>query len=246
MFAYRDARGPVEVAFTDRDGGVSTGPWSSLNLGTSNGDQPGRVEHNLGAVADAFGVASDRMVRMSQHHGCTVGTVDDSTPQHGTDADALVTRTRDLALLVRVADCTPVVLGDADQGVVGVVHAGRRGLDVGVVGSAMAAMRRLGARTVTAWVGPRACGRCYEVSAEIHDHVGARVPAARSTTRRGTPALDVGAGVLAQLAAEGVDDVRDLAATMPACTIEHEQRYFSYRRQGSESGRLGALVTVRG
>lgn len=243
VFVHTDSRGPVDVAFTDRHGGDSEGPWSSLNLGTSSGDNPARVQRNLASVASCFGVRPEQMVRMSQRHGREVAVVDETTPLSGTDADALVTRTSGIALLVRVADCAPIVLADPDHWVVGVVHAGRRGMAANIVGASVAAMRRLGAQALTAWIGPRACGLCYEVSQQVHDQVTARVPDARSVTSWGTPALDIGAGLRAQLDSEQVT-VIDLADHHLACTIEGRQ-YFSYRRQGSESGRLGALVRLR-
>ena len=112
-----------------------------------------------------------------------------------------------VALLARAADCVPVLL-PATTGVVAAVHSGRPGLAAGVVPAAVARMRDLGAPHLTAWVGPHVCGACYEVPEEMRDEVAAVVPAARSTTSWGTPALDLGAGVLAQLADAGVADVR--------------------------------------
>ncbi|MDO9378761.1 MAG: polyphenol oxidase family protein [Nocardioidaceae bacterium] len=244
MFAFQHQTGRVDLAFTDRHDGVSGGAWSSLNLGTSNGDDPDRVAANLGSAADAFGVAAARVVRMSQFHGRDVAVVDTATADAPVPvADALVTADPGIALLVRVADCTPVVLADADAGVVGVVHAGRPGMAIDVAGAAVEQMRSLGATSIDAWLGPRACGACYEVPAAMRDEVAAVEPASWSTTSWGTPALDVAAGVRAQLERRDVR-VTDLADTTSMCTIE-DDRYFSYRRQGQRSGRLGALVRVR-
>jgi copper oxidase (laccase) domain-containing protein len=86
------------------------------------------------------------------------------------------------------------------------------------------------------------CGRCYELPAELADAVAAVVPEAKATTSWGTPAADIGAGVVAQLRAAEVD-VDDIGAEV--CTIEDE-RFYSYRRQGNSSGRFGALVVLRG
>lgn len=157
-------------------------------------------------------------------------------------ADALVTHDFDVALVVRVADCTPVVLASETEPVVAVVHAGREGLVRGVV---PAAVRALGPghrpSGLHAWVGPRACGRCYELPEEMADAVEAAVPGTRSTTSWGTPAVDVGAGVVAQLEALGVT-VHDVGAH--ACTIE-DDRFWSHRRQGGAAGRMGAVVVLR-
>jgi hypothetical protein len=100
-------------------------------------------------------------------------------------------------------------------------------------------MRHLGAVRLTAWLGPRACGRCYEVPSQLREEVAAAVPASWSETSWGTPALDLAAGIAAQLdglAAEVVDVDR--------CTIE-DRDFYSYRRQGTRSGRHGGLVWVR-
>ncbi len=245
MFAFRESRGPIEVAFTDRHDGVSEGPWESLNLGTSNGDDPERVARNHDIVATGLGLEPDRMVRMSQKHGDQVATVT-SRPAEIPIADGLVTTTPDLGLLVRVADCVPVVLADADAGVVGVAHAGRPGLTAGIVASTVAGLRAAGADDIVAWLGPRVCGRCYEVPENMRAEVAAEVPAAWATTSWGTPAVDVGAGVASQLRDLGVEVVDLMATSDPAdwCTRENTD-LFSYRRQGQRSGRLGGVVRVR-
>jgi len=245
VFAFRESRGPIEVAFTDRHDGVSEGPWASLNLGTSNGDDPERVTRNHEIAATGLGLDPDRMVRMSQKHGDGVSTVT-SRPAEIPVADGLVTTTPELGLLVRVADCVPVILADVDAGVVGVAHAGRPGLTVGIVASTVAGLRAAGAESLVAWLGPRVCGRCYEVPAQMRADVSAAVPAAWATTSWGTPSVDVGAGVASQLRDLGVD-VIDLMATSDAsrwCTRENTD-LFSYRRQGQRSGRLGGLVRIR-
>lgn len=243
MFWARLRHGPVEVAFTDRHGGTSTGPWSSLDLGAGGGDDPRRVERNLELVADEFGVPRTRLVLTRQVHGHAVTAIDDDwEPGEPPTGDALVTGRTDVALCVRVADCTPVALADPRQGLAGVVHAGREGLRVGVVPAAVARLRALGAEDLQAWVGPRACGRCYEVPAPMREAVAEVAPAAWSTTRQGTPALDVGAGVVEQLIGLGVG-VDDLARGARGCTIEDDDLY-SYRRQGAASGRAAVLVRV--
>jgi YfiH family protein len=154
-------------------------------------------------------------------------------------ADALVTTRPGVVLMVRVADCVPVLLADAAQGVVAAAHAGRPGLVAGIVPAAVAAMRDLGARDIRAWVGPHVCGRCYEVPAQMQADVVAVVPQARATTSWDTPSVDIGAGVRAQLESE---DVR--FTDVGGCTMEDDDLY-SYRRQGVESGRLAGLVWMR-
>lgn len=229
----------MEIVFTDREGGVSSGPWSSLNLGTSNGDDPDSVHRNLELLADELAV--DRLVRMTQVHGADIAWTHDVPVGQVPVADALLTDQPGVGVLVRVADCTPIVLADLHEPIAGVVHCGREGLVRGVIEAAVAALRSRGASDLHAWLGPRACGRCYELPQDMADAVAAQVPEARSTTSWGTPSVDVGAGVIAQLETLGVS-VHDLAADV--CTIEDE-RFFSYRRQGQDSGRFGAVAVIR-
>ena len=155
------------------------------------------------------------------------------------EADGLVTDVPGVALLVRVADCVPVLLADPDRGVVGAAHAGRDGLVRGIVPATVGRMRDLGAGRIVAWVGPSICGRCYELPEELQREVVAAVPEAQAQTSWGTPAVDVGAGVVAQLRAEDVEVV-DAAR----CTRE-DADLWSYRRDGLAAGRLGAVVWVR-
>jgi len=186
-------------------------------------------------VADAVG-ASDVVVA-EQVHGTTVLEVTGPWPDAPPQADALVTRVPRLALGVLVADCTPVLLAAPAEGVVGAAHAGRKGMADGVVPALVAAMRDLGARTLLGRVGPSICARCYEVPLELREEVGAQVPVARSVTRHGTPALDVAAGVLEQLAPHCAD-----LAQLPGCSAERAD-LFSYRRDGV-TGRSAGLVLL--
>ncbi len=200
------------------------------------------------------------VVRMRQVHGSDVHVVDGAwlersrlraadVPAGSTvelvaarslvEADGRVTDVPGVALLVRVADCVPVLLADHERGVVGAAHAGRNGLVVGVVPATVARMRELGADRLVAWVGPSICGRCYEVPEEMRSEVAAAVPEAAAETSWGTPAVDVGAGVVAQLRAEDVEVV-----DASRCTRE-DTELWSHRRDGAAAGRLGGLVWVR-
>ncbi len=243
MFAYQDTRAGIDVAFTDRHGGVSGGPYASLNLADSSGDDRDTVAENVDRVVAAFagGTPLPPLVRMSQVHGADVHVVDEDylRAPGRIVADGLVTAVPGAVLMVRVADCVPLLLADTTRNVVGAAHAGRPGMVAGIVASTVARMRGLGADEITAWVGPHVCGSCYEVPPGMRDEVGAVVPEALAETAWGTPAVDIGAGVHAQLAAEGIE-----AVDASRCTIEDED-LFSYRRQGKESGRLAGLVWVR-
>jgi YfiH family protein len=248
VFAFQDTAAPVEIAFTDRHGGVSGGPFASLNLaepGSAPASAPGEpeaVRRNVDLVVRAFtgvdeATPTPPVVRMRQVHGADVAVLRDATDVPV--ADAVVTDRPGLVLMVRVADCVPVLLADPGAGVVAAAHAGRPGLVAGVVPAAVRAMRELGARDVQAWVGPHVCGACYEVPDRMRAEVSAAVPDAFAETSWGTPSVDIGAGVRAQLAAEGVRPVE-----VDRCTIEHDDLY-SYRRQGRDSGRMAGLVWAR-
>lgn len=220
-------------AFTTREGGVSAAPYDSLNLGVHVGDDPAAVAENRRRVAEVVGAGD--LVVADQVHGTDVVEVVRPWPGAPPQADALVTRVPRLALGVLVADCTPVLLAAPAEGVVGVAHAGRKGMAAGVVHALVGAMRDLGARTLVGRIGPSICPRCYEVPAELREQVAAVVPVARSVTRHGTPSLDVAGGVLEQLAPH-CSDVEQVAG----CTAERPD-LFSYRRDGV-TGRSAGLV----
>ncbi|MFI5864411.1 peptidoglycan editing factor PgeF [Streptomyces sp. NPDC051546] len=230
----------AHFAFTDRWGGVSAVPYEELNLGGAVGDDPAAVRANRAAAAKALGIAPDRVVWMNQVHGRDVAVVDGpwGSEQEIPAVDAVVTARRGLALAVLTADCTPVLLADPVAGIAGAAHAGRPGLVAGVVGAAVEAMVALGAdpARMVARTGPAVCGRCYEVPAEMREAVAEVVPAAYAETSWGTPAVDVVAGVHAQLAEAGVADL----GRSSFCTLESRD-HFSYRRDRM-TGRLAGYV----
>jgi len=207
--------GPVEFWFTDTSDGDVTDPAVLASL---------RGEQGVDAVAT-----------MRQVHGADVVW---AMPGLVPEADALLTYTPNVAVLVRVADCVPIVLATEERDTVGVVHAGRKGLIAGVAPAAAQILLDRGRGPVTAWVGPHICGRCYELDAASAAEVAEAVPAAASTTWAGTPAADIGAGVTAQL-----EDLGISVHHLGGCTLEDEQ-LFSYRRNGTTQ-RQGAFAVLR-
>jgi polyphenol oxidase len=229
----------ARFAFTDRWGGVSAAPYEQLNLGGAVGDDPAAVTANRELAARSLGFDPAAVVWMHQVHGRNVAVAGRPRPAGAVPAaDAVVTADPDLALAVLTADCVPVLLADPVARVAGAAHAGRPGLLAGVVPAAVEAMVALGAapERVTAVTGPAVCGRCYEVPEAMREEVSAVVPEARATTGWGTPALDIVAGVHAQLARLGVQ-TRERSAV---CTRE-SQDHFSYRRDRT-TGRLASYV----
>ncbi|MEW2525191.1 peptidoglycan editing factor PgeF [Streptomyces sp. NPDC047071] len=230
----------AHFAFTDRWGGVSAAPYAELNLGGAVGDDPDAVLHNRELAAKSLGIDQGRVVWMNQVHGKDVAVVDGPWPadQEVPAVDAVVTAERGLALAVLTADCTPVLLADPVAGVAAAAHAGRPGMIAGVVPAAVEAMVALGAEPgrIVARTGPAVCGRCYEVPADMRADVAAVESAAYAVTSWGTPAVDVTAGVHAQLERLGVRDREQ----SPVCTLESGD-HFSYRRD-RVTGRLAGYV----
>jgi YfiH family protein len=181
---------------------------------------------------------------LSQVHGNEVSYVGAEGPRHDLHghlharADGVVTDQPGVTLMVRGADCAMVLFADADARVIGGCHCGRPGLVAGVVPATIARMRDLGARDITGWLGPHVCGRCYEVPAPMRDEVASAVPASKATTSWGTPSIDIGAGIKAQLAEAEVECV-DLSR----CTLESPDLY-SYRRDHLGSGRQAGVIRM--
>jgi len=220
---------------------MSVAPWDTANLGAHVGDDLVAVGANR-AAAEAWVGAP--VAYASQVHGVQVLHVTEPVPP-GTwtvgEGDALVTTRDDVALGVLVADCAPVLLADPGARVVAVAHAGRAGLVAGVVQAVVGAMADLGARTdqVVAVVGPCIAGCSYEVPGSLRDEVAATVPGAATSTRWGTPGVDLVAGVRQVLADLGVTRVEAVGTdTYDALSL------FSYRRDGPVTGRFGGLVRL--
>ncbi len=223
---------------TTRSGGASAPPYDSFNLGDHVGDDPAAVAANRARLAASIGLPADHVVWMNQVHSAHVEVVDGPRVQAFDATDALVTDVPRLALAVVTADCVPVLLADARAGVVGAAHAGRVGAADGVVLATLEAMFALGAhaRDISALLGPAVSGPNYEVPEEMAAEVEARLPGSRTTTGRGTAALDLRAGIARQLVDAGVRAV-DID---PRCTAA-DPALFSHRRD-NPTGRLASLV----
>ncbi|MET8243489.1 peptidoglycan editing factor PgeF [Streptomyces sp. NPDC005202] len=240
MIGQHDTVNGAHFAFTDRWGGVSAVPYEELNLGGAVGDDPDAVRTNRELAAKSLGLDPALVVWMNQVHGADVAVVDGpwGSSAEIPSVDAVVTARRGLALAVLTADCTPVLLADPVARIAAAAHAGRPGMVAGVVPAAVRAMVELGAEParIVARTGPAVCGRCYEVPEAMRAEVAAAEPAAHSETSWGTPAVDVSAGVHAQLKRLGVHDREQ----SPVCTLESGD-HFSYRRDRT-TGRLAGYV----
>lgn len=237
----------VSVLFTERAGGVSSGPYSTLNLSGRVGDDPAAVATNRDRLLQAIAPEAERLAWMHQVHGADVMYVGASPRVRGSrspgedaarEADAVFTDAPGVALGVLAADCAPVLAADPVAGIIGAAHAGRPGMAAGVVPALINAMSAVGADIgrIHAIVGPCICGRCYEVPAAMRADVEAAVPGSACLTRAGTPGIDVRAGLHGQLASLGIASVTDDTR----CTMESAE-LFSYRRDGI-SGRFAGLI----
>jgi YfiH family protein len=200
--------------FTTRRGGLSEGPFASLNLGLWTDDDPERVRANRELVREQAGAA--RLAQGRQVHGARV-VVDAEALE---EADGQVTTARGVAVMVLTADCLPIAL--AGPGAAGMVHGGWRGLAAGVVEAGVAATG-----AVAAAIGPGIGPCCYEVGDDVHAVFG--------TSGR---TLDLKAIARDRLHAAGVPDVHDCGL----CTACDAERFFSHRRDRGVTGRQAGLA----
>lgn len=226
------------MVFTSRAGGVSAAPYDSFNLGTHVGDDTADVAANRARLAQVLGLPEERFVWMEQLHTNTVTLIDgpSATPVEATDA--LVTRQKDLALCVLVADCTPVLLSDHTAGVIGAAHAGRMGARNGIAKNTVEAMVELGAEPsrIQVLLGPAAAGESYEVPEGMALDVEKHLPGSRTRTKKGTPGIDVRAGLVRQLLSLGVTHID----ADPRDTIT-DKDFFSHRREGVTGRQAGVI-----
>lgn len=220
----------MDSFFTNRHGGFSHGDYSSWNLASHVGDDPADVELNRAKLREQVG----NFAVMSQVHGDTVVVLDEF-PMQVPVADALITGNPDLALVVMVADCIPLLL--RSEKLVAAIHVGRAGLMNSIALKTVSKMRELGATQISGSIGPAICGSCYEVPQELHDQVSAAHPLASSKTKFGTLALDLPGALIAALAAVDVP-----VGNSVDCTLEDES-YFSYRRN-QVTGRQGGVIKL--
>ena len=231
----------VRHGFFTRRGGVSTGPYASLNCSVSSADDPAHVAANRAAVAATLGAS--HLLGATQVHGPGVATVTEPWPTgSGPRADALVTARPGIALGIVTADCTPVLLADPQAGVVGAVHAGWRGALAGVLEATVQAMQALGAKDIVAAIGPSIRQKSYEVRADLRDAILARDPDDARFFVDGRPEhwqFDLAGYCAARLAGLAAID------TIAADTAAEPDRFFSHRRRTLEaSGPIGHQISA--
>ncbi len=223
----------IRHGFFTRQGGVSGGIYTSLNIGLGSDDERSSVLENRDRVAGQLGIGADRLVSPYQIHSADVITVSAPFAQDADrKADALVTATPGLAIGIATADCGPLLFADTKAGVIGAAHSGWKGAVTGILQNTVAAMEALGAtRTnITAVLGPTISQGAYEVGPEFKERFLQEHP---DNTRYFKPSeraehfmFDLPAFITDKLQALGLGVVADLAL----CTYADEDRFFSYRR----------------
>jgi len=229
----------VPHGFFTRQGGVSSGPYASLNCSLSGADRPGAVRENRARAARAIGASPARLLGLRQVHGTEVAHVRQPWASGaGPAADAMVTNRPGLALGIVTADCAPVLLADREAGVIGAVHAGWRGAVAGVLEASVAAMRALGAKPerVCAAIGPAIGQASYEVGPDLRDAVIAHSAADERFFAAGRSPerwqFDLRGYCRARLESTGVSAV----GTIEADTMAESERFFSHRRRTLAGG----------
>ncbi len=243
-----------------REGGVSEGSYRSLNVAFHVGDERGRVRANRERLAQATGVPLEWWVCADQVHGTQVAVVTARDRGRGSRdpaaalaaTDGLVTRNPDVCCVVQVADCVPILLYEPQARIVGALHVGWRGLAGGVLEAGLRQVRELGgeAERLLVGLGPAIGGCCFEVGDEVVEALNERTNMAQPglKSRQDEPGkwrVNLSAVCATILRGQGVpaENMEDGAF----CTCCRDNgRFFSARREGTETGRMAAGIMLRG
>lgn len=240
----------VDVLFTCREGGVSSGPWGDengvmgLNVGPHTGDFAACVKMNRQIVSQL--VPSDPKW-LKQVHGTRVVAAE--TVEGEPEADAAVSMTPGVVAVVMVADCLPVMVADAEGRAVAAVHAGWRGLADGVIQMGVKSVRDAvgddNARVVV-WLGPRIGPEAFEVGEDVRDAMRATLPQADLAFRPGENGkFFADLGILARQALAQVHVAEADVFDCGLSTHADKKRFWSYRRDGEKAGRHAAMIWLK-
>ncbi len=239
--------GLVHGVFT-RLGGVSQGPFATLNVGHTVGDAPDAVAENQARIFSRMGTQAAQVVTARQVHGNHVAVVQAGDGGRVMDnTDGLVTAAPGLALMLRFADCQPIVLYDPVHHAVGLIHAGWRGIAQGMAYRAVEKMQgAFGTRpeALLAGLGPAIGPCCYTVGDDVASAMGYALPEwreAMTSLEEGQWRLDLSAANAQQLTAAGVRNIEQ--AQM--CTSCHHDVFFSHRADQGRTGRFAAVVYLQ-
>lgn len=240
--------------FTTRHEGVSRTPYNSLNLGTNTQDQAHSVEGNRSLLTRAFGITQEKLVTLKQVHGTDILVIDEPNDDvsHflGLEGDAIITNQAGIMIGICVADCAPILLLDDEKQVIAAVHAGWQGTASKLIAKTVAGMKSLFAcnpQKLQAIIGPSIGKCCYEVDAPVrHSFLqnGLDWDNCSEQSGDGLWRLDIAAANRDLLIGAGVAADRIQASDMCVCC--HRELFFSYRRDGSETGRQLGFIMLKG
>ncbi len=223
----------IRHGFFTRAGGVSDGIYESLNGGVGSEDAPAKVAENRARMAASLGVAPERFLTCYQIHSPEVVVAETPWPSNERPrADAIVTRTPNLAIGISTADCGPVLLAEPEARVIGAAHAGWRGALTGVIEQTVAAMEKLGAKRgrIVAAAGPMIRQPNYEVGQDLIDRFVATDPNTirffKPAQRPGHSMFDLAGYVVSRLRRAEIAEIEDLGL----CTYADPAQFYSYRR----------------
>jgi YfiH family protein len=230
-----EAPGPYRVAFSTRRGGVSEGPYASLNLGRKSGDEVERADENRRIACEAIGADLEKLALNFQVHSTDVLRA--AAGMRGEQADGLWTDEPGLPILAMSADCLPIALArtDTSKPALAVLHAGWKGLLAGVVEEGA---RALGDHELAAAIGPAIGPCCYEVGEEVAAPYRERFGDDVMSERR----LDLWTSAERALRAAGVERIH----RVDRCTSCEPEAFFSHRRDHGRTGRQGVIAYVAG
>lgn len=227
-------------AFTTRNGGISRGPFATLNLSTSVGDDPEAVRENRMRLAALTGVDPSLVTLQVQVHGVTVVVLGEERLRGPATGDAFVTDRAGIPLLVGVADCAAVLLAAENGSVVAVAHAGWRGAAAGVIRATVDALSQhygIAPDRLYAAIGPAIGPCCFEVSQDVASQFS---PANVRRSGGARPHVDLPGALAADLTAAGIPPEHVDRADL--CTRCHPELFFSHRGSGGQTGRMVGMI----
>lgn len=246
-YTFDALNGKIIHAISTRHGGVSPAPYDTLNLSVATGDAPTNVNSNIKHLHDALELDVSATVTASQAQADQIAIV--GANHRGTrikNVDALVTDQPNLPLLLRYADCVPILLYDPVHRAIGVVHAGWRGTIAKIAAKSVRAMQQgFGTRTgnVIACIGPSIGPCCYEVGDDVIAQVRAALDNAEALLlkQNGSTHLDLWEANAAQLRELGVEQIE----IAEICTADHTNDFYSWRAENKDTGRFGTIAALR-
>lgn len=239
----------LDHAIFSRQGGSSAAPYASLNLGGTNGDDPNAVLANHEKLFEVFGRSYSSRFDVWQVHGKTILLSEAPRPpeKKHPPADGIFTDKPEVTLIMRFADCVPLVFHDPVQKVVGIVHAGWQGTLLRIGAEAViAAQQRYGssASDLRAGLGPSICGKCYQVGEDVRRQFlkawGSEAEQFFTKTERGLY-LDLWRANEWTLRQAGVKQIENSGF----CTAEHLDEWYSYRKEKGATGRFAVVIALK-